>query len=64
MYLCEDIIGNEEIMKEIDVCVAGDVLYDDELARNVFPWFQKMANNNIEVINKMYSYIDTLNILL
>jgi predicted nicotinamide N-methyase/catechol 2,3-dioxygenase-like lactoylglutathione lyase family enzyme len=58
-YISDDIIGENvhrllskkvSNEKKIDVVIAGDVLYDDELARDVFPWFVDMAKNGTEVL--------------
>ena len=29
--------------------LTGDILYDDELARLVFPWFQLLASRGVDV---------------
>mgnify|MGYP006083359591 CR=1 FL=1 len=34
----------------VDVVVAGDVLYDDDLAKAVFPWFVELASSGVEVL--------------
>ena len=54
-YISDNIVGTDvhaliEGEGRIDVCVAGDVLYDDELARAVFPWFVEMAQSGTEVL--------------
>lgn len=48
-FLCDDIVGSSN-NKIPDVVLAGDVLYDDELARRVFPWFQDMAAAGAQVL--------------
>lgn len=48
-YVCDDLVGTS-LLGQVDVCLAGDVLYDDELARRVFPWFQEMADKGCEVL--------------
>lgn len=50
--LATDIIGTEvgDVIKQGDVIVAGDVLYDDAFARAVLPWFRHLAGSEgIEV---------------
>ena len=48
-YVCDDLVGTS-LLGQVDVCLAGDVLYDDELGRRVFPWFQEMADKGCEVL--------------
>ena len=42
--------GNRGGRGGVDVVVAGDVLYDDDLAKAVFPWFVELASSGVEVL--------------
>ena len=42
--------GNRGGREGVDVVVAGDVLYDDDLAKAVFPWFVELASSGVEVL--------------
>ena len=42
--------GNRGDRGGVDVVVAGDVLYDDDLAKAVFPWFVELASSGVEVL--------------
>ena len=45
-----DLIGEDLHADRFDVVIAGDILYDDEIARQVFPWLQSQAQKGIEVL--------------
>lgn len=41
---------HRNVMDGVNIVLAGDVLYDDALARAVFPWFQDLADRGVEVL--------------
>jgi predicted nicotinamide N-methyase len=60
-YISDDIVGTDVHglfamgggggnREGVDVVVAGDVLYDDDLAKAVFPWFVELASSGVEVL--------------
>jgi predicted nicotinamide N-methyase len=60
-YISDDIVGTDVHglfamggggggREGVDVVVAGDVLYDDELAKAVFRWFVELARSGVEVL--------------
>ena len=49
IYTCEEhIVGRS--MPDVDVLIAGDILYDQEMAETCLPWFRLLTKKGVRVL--------------
>ena len=48
--LCGDDLIGVDVSSDFDIIIAGDVAYEDEMARRVMQWLEEMRERRVEVL--------------